>query len=44
MDFQEAKEAEASPSFLPPVEKHHTAHLVLVPRPSADPRDPLVWQ
>ncbi|KAJ9482617.1 hypothetical protein VN97_g10813 [Penicillium thymicola] len=43
MGHQETKEAEASPSFLPPVEKHHTAHLVLVPQPSTEPRDPLNW-
>ncbi|KAJ5962293.1 hypothetical protein N7501_007234 [Penicillium viridicatum] len=43
MDHKEAKEAEASPPFLPPVEKHHTTHLVLVPRPSTEPRDPLNW-
>ncbi|KAJ5506154.1 Major facilitator superfamily domain general substrate transporter [Penicillium expansum] len=29
MDHKEAQDTETSPSVLPPVEKHHTAHLVL---------------
>ncbi|KGO43632.1 Major facilitator superfamily domain, general substrate transporter [Penicillium expansum] len=43
MDHKEAQDTETSPSVLPPVEKHHTAHLVLVPQPSTHPRDPLNW-
>ncbi|CAG8901689.1 unnamed protein product [Penicillium egyptiacum] len=44
MDHKEAQNVETTHSCLPPVEKHRTGHLVLVPQPSTRPRDPLVWQ
>ncbi|OQE01193.1 hypothetical protein PENVUL_c044G03877 [Penicillium vulpinum] len=43
MGYKDAQDVKTSPSFLPPVEKLHIAHLVLVPKPSTHPRDPLNW-
>lgn len=44
MDHKEAQDVETTRSFSTPMEKQHTDHLVLVPQPSAHPRDPLVRQ